>query len=202
MQDPLVPTRRSMSLWLLQAANRDRRAQTIEIETLLRELGERSFGWSLLLFALVNLLPLPLGSTLLTGIPLLIVSVQMVLQFDHVRLPGFITRRQLSRTALRQGIIRLQPLMRRIERIIHPRQDWVFAYERLLGVALFLIAFALFLPLPLSGWLPALSMLIVSFGIVERDGTVTLIGLGLGLVSILVTVAVLVSLLLGIETLL
>lgn len=191
-----------MSLWLLQAANRDRKAHTIEIETLLTELGERSFGWSLLLFALVNLLPLPLGSTLVTGIPLLIVSAQMALQFDHVRLPRFFTRRHISRTALRHGIIRLQPLMRRIERVIHPRHDWVFGQERLLGVALFLIAFALFLPLPLSGWLPALSMLVVAFGIVERDGTVTLIGLGLGLVSILVTAAVLVSLMLGIETLL
>ncbi|MGE0231219.1 MAG: exopolysaccharide biosynthesis protein [Flavobacteriaceae bacterium] len=190
-----------MSLWLLQAANRDRRAQTVSIEALLKDLGDRSFGWTLLLFALVNLLPLPLGSTLVTGIPLLLVSAQMVLGLHHVWLPRFVTRQRISRSGLRHGIIRLKPIMRRIERIIHPRRQWVFDQEKLLGAAIFCIAFALFLPLPLSGWLPALSLLVVAFGIVERDGTVTLIGLGIGLVAILVTAAVIVSLMLGFETL-
>jgi len=190
-----------MSVWLLQAANRDRSATSIPVETLLRELGERSFGWSVLLFALINLLPLPPGSTLITGIPLMLLAAQMTLGFHHVRLPGFIRRRHINRTGLRQGIIWLKPIMRRIEKIIHPRHEWVFRHDRTVGALLFCIAFAIFVPVPLNSWFSAFTALITAIGMVERDGLVTLIGLGLGMLSVLLTAAVIVSLLLGVDTL-
>ena len=92
-------------------------------------------------------------------------------------------------------------MSRRIERIIKPRQLWVFSpkYERLTGLALVLVALALFLPLPLSGWFPAISLLVCSFGMVERDGLVVLLGLGLGAMSILITILVGVTVVLGAE---
>jgi hypothetical protein len=55
----------------------------------------------------------------------------------------------------------------------------------LLGIAL-----ALFVPLPLSGWFPAISLFISGIGFVERDGLVVLAGIGMGLASIVLTVLV------------
>ena len=165
-------------------------------------LGDRSFGWLILMFALVNLMPWPPGSTMVLALPLLIVTGQMALGLSQVRLPRFVTERRVGRKTFQRVVLRLRPLIRPIERIVRPRHLFVFgaATERLLGVALFLVAIALFMPIPLSAYLPAFALFVAGFGLVERDGLVTLIGVALGLIAIGVTVAVGGMIVLGAET--
>src|SRR3546814_15055608 len=83
----------------------------------------------------------------------------------------------------------MKPVLRPLERIIRPRLAWLFERhsERLLGAFLFLVAFALFLPIPLSGFIPAFALFIAGVGLAERDGVVTLLGLAIGPSSIAIT---------------
>jgi hypothetical protein len=85
--------------------------------------------------------------------------------------------------------------------VLTPRYTPLFARrnERVLGLALFVIAFALFLPVPFSGWFPAISLFIFGVGLVERDGLVATIGLVCGGASVLLTLAILASLAAGAE---
>ncbi len=69
----------------------------------------------------------------------------------------------------------------------------------MLGLMLFVIAFALFLPVPFSGWFPAISLFIVGVGLVEHDGLVAAVGIGLGIVSVLLTATILTTLAAGAE---
>src|SRR5690606_10956330 len=92
-----VTARRSMSRSLLLALRRYRDASAVPIGYVLSDLGNRSFGWSILVFGLINLIPMPIGSQMITGVPLLLLTAQMALGFSHVRLPGFINRRRVSR---------------------------------------------------------------------------------------------------------
>jgi hypothetical protein len=192
-----------MSRSLLQAVNRRRDAHDMSIEAILAELGDRSFGWAILLFATVNMLPMPIGSTTITAIPLLLLTGQMALGFHHVQLPGFVTRRRVSRSGFRKLVFFLKPVMRPIERVVRPRHVWLFRKdrERLIAMLLLCVSVALFLPIPLSGWIPAIAILVTAFGLVERDGIVTLIGLAVGAVSIVITAAVVVSLASGAKAL-
>ncbi len=102
----------------------------------------------------------------------------MALGLRQVRLPGFITRRQVNRKTFQRVVLRLRPLIRPIERVVRPRHEYVFAPgpERALGVFLFCVAVALFLPIPLSAYGPAIALFVTGFGLVERDGLVTLVG--------------------------
>ena len=188
-----------MSRSLLRAINGRRDTGAVTIGTFLADLGDRSFGWSLVLFSIVNLLPMPYGSTLITALPLILLTVQMALGFRHVHLPGFFNRRPVSRAGMRRAVIRLRPLTRPIERIIRPRHEWLFQpnFERLMGLLLLVVSVALFLPLPLSGWIPAFALFVSGFGLVERDGLVTMIGLAMGIVAIVVTIIVALSLAAG-----
>jgi len=201
----LVPhrrhSRRSLSFFLLRVVRRPGLAPRVSITELLNDLGDRSFGWAIILFSLVNLLPLPIGATLLTALPLILLAAQMSLGYRQVQLPGIIGRRTVARTSLRRAIHAARPVSRRIERIIKPRKLWVFypKNERMTGIALLLVSLALFLPLPLSGWFPAISLLVCSFGMVERDGMVVLLGLALGVISILITILVAFTVVLGAE---
>lgn len=196
--------RPSLSLPILRTSRSHHRAGTLTLGNLLSAMGETSFGWAIVVFSLLTLLPLPPGFTLLTALPLLVTTGQMILGYSHVNLPNFLARQRLDHPKLRQAVVRLRPITRRLERVLRPRYTGLFARrnERTLGVFLFVIAFALFLPIPLSGWFPAISLFTVGVGFVERDGLVTMVGIVMGGLSVLLTIAVMMSLVAGAEALL
>ncbi|MEE4013177.1 exopolysaccharide biosynthesis protein [Roseibium sp. FZY0029] len=187
--------RPSLSLPILRTSRDQHRDGTLTLGNLLLALGETSFGWAIVLFSLLTLLPLPPGSSLVTGLPVLVTTFQMVLGFPHVKLPRPLARLSLNHNKLRRTMVRLRPVTMRLERVLAHRYEGLFArkHERLLGLALFVIAFTLFLPVPLSGWFPAVALFIAGVGIVERDGLVVIFGLLLGLAAVLLTAAILTS---------
>ncbi len=181
--------RRSMSKALLWAFGRHRKVESVRLGRVLKDQGQGSFGWSILLFAVVNLLPLPLGSNVVTAIPLLLLTGQMALGFPHVRLPRFINRQRVPRRGFQRVVMRLRPLLRPVEKVIRPRHPQFFTTkaERVIGTLLFVVSAALFLPIPFSGLLSASALLVAAMGLIERDGVVTLIGLAMGAFAITVT---------------
>jgi hypothetical protein len=191
--------RASLSLPILRISRSQHNAGALTVGTLLAALGEASFGWAIVVFSLLTFLPLPPGSSLITALPLLVITGQMLVGFRYVRLPRVLARKSLDPHKLRRAVLRLRPVTRRLERILVPRYMLIFARrnQRPLGLLLFVIAVALFLPVPFSGWFPALSLFIVGVGLVERDGLVCLIGLVLGGASVLLTLSLLASFALG-----
>ncbi len=199
-----TPFRRRLSRRLVRAAARERgTAEDMSIGELIETLGDRSFGWCILLFGLINMLPMPVGSNMITSIPVVLLTGQMALGLHRVRLPRFVLNRRVSRKRFQKLVLWLGPAIRPVERLVRPRLDQVFAprAERALGAFLFVVALALFAPIPLSGYIPAAALCLAAIGLVERDGAVTLAGAGLGLVAIAVTVVVAVMIFLGAEAL-
>ena len=195
--------RRTVSRVLFQAAGKPAESDEVSVGTMILALGDRSFGWTMLLFALVNMVPMPIGSTLITAIPLMLLSGQMALGFRHIRLPGFVSRIKVGRRRFKGVVLRMKPVIQPIERVVRPRMVWLFSRrnERLIGALLFAVACALFIPLPGSGFIPATAMLISAIGLVERDGAVLTGGLVLGAASIVITIMVAGAVIAGIEAL-
>ena len=190
-----------MSRTLLRSLQRNRNEPTIQLRVLMQDLGKRSFGWAVILFSLINLVPLPIGSTLVTAIPLVIVAAQMMYGLNALWLPAIIYNRPIRKRTIRHVLVRLRPLLKPLEQRIKPRETWLFegTVERVVGGLMLANALALFLPIPLSGTLCALGLLITGLGLVERDGYVALIGLAVGLFSVGVTVAVATVLYIGVH---
>ncbi|MFV0244866.1 MAG: exopolysaccharide biosynthesis protein [Qingshengfaniella sp.] len=193
--------RPSLSLPIIRVSREQHRAGVLTVGNLLLALGDRSFGWAIVVFSLLTLLPLPPGSSVITALPVLLATAQMALGFSHIRLPGFLARRKLDHDKVRRALLRLRPITRRLERRLHRRYSRIFArrYERPIGVALFIVAFTLFLPIPLSGWFPAVSLFIVGVGLIEHDGLVVAGGLVAGALSVVLTIAIMMSLANGAE---
>lgn len=200
---PSTVARRRLSWTLLRAVGRYGALERVPLERILADQGQRSFGWSILLFSVVNLLPLPLGTNVVTALPLLLLTAQMALGYSHVRLPGFLTRQSVSRRGFQRAVLRLKPVLRPLEQVVRPRRPEVFALEaeRLIGGFLFLVSAALFLPIPLSGLISATALLVTAIGLLERDGVVTCLGLALGVAAILFTVIAAAALVLGVQSL-
>ncbi|EJN03978.1 putative ABC-type transport system, permease component [Phyllobacterium sp. YR531] len=147
---------------------------------------DRSFAALLTFFAILNLLPLPPGTGIVTGIPLVLVSVQMVMGRESVWLPSFLRSKSISPERFKQVSDKVVPWLQWLERFIKPR-NWPFGRkqgDRWLGAFTTILGMSVVLPMPLSNWLPALATAIVGIALCERDGRLLFAGLTIGIVSI------------------
>lgn len=179
----------------LSTVLRDLAASTegpVSVAAIRDALGDRSFAAMLIVCGAVNLLPLPPGTSVVLGIPLAIVSAQMVFARQTVWLPGFVLSKSLTRDKVDYAVAKLIPGLERLERIIRPR-FWPLSRgqaDRMLGLAIFVLAVAVILPVPLGNWLPAFAATLLSLALSERDGILLGIGAAIGVASIAIIVAV------------
>ncbi|WP_246249197.1 exopolysaccharide biosynthesis protein [Chelativorans alearense] len=165
---------------------------TVTVEQLRQALGDRSFATLLVFFSSINLLPLPPGSTLVLGIPLMLLAIQMVFGRRTVWLPRFILQKSLSASQFRGMSERLIPRIKWVERLIRPRY-WPFARDhadRFIGVIALILAIAVTLPIPLGNWFPAFSCALVGLALSERDGVLLAVAVASGTLSLIVIAVV------------
>jgi hypothetical protein len=154
---------------------------------LMDSLRERSFGIVMLVLALVALLP---GISPVIGILLVAVALQMILARKNPVLPRFVAARSVSTPRLARLVRRAVPLLRRAERIIHPRWPTPFvATKRAVGCILLVLGATLLAPIPFSHIIPALTIMLISFAYLEEDGVLLCLALVMALVSVAITVA-------------
>ncbi len=154
--------------------------ESVSVKELLGALAARGFGLAVLVFSIPSIVPMPPGVPTLVGVALLIVSAQMIVGRRQLWLPRILADRALPRSKLRAAFERIQPVLRRIERVTTPRV--VFLTGRLgaglVGVVVLIMAIILILPLPPGGnFPPALAAAALGMGLAERDGFFVLAGL-------------------------
>ncbi len=184
-----LPPRRLSQVLCELAASSD---GPVAIETIRDALADRSFAALLAVFAAINLLPLPPGSSAILGIPLVIVSAQMLLGRGEAWLPAFILRKKISRGHFDYAIRKLVPWLQRLERFVRPRY-WPIPRaqtDRVIGLIAFILAVAVTVPIPLGNWLPAFASAIIALALSERDGVLLGAGFTLGALSLAVIFSV------------
>ena len=134
--------------------------------------GRRAFGSLLFVLAIPNLLPLPPGSSTVLGAPLLLLSPQLALGVHAPWLPKWLEDRTISGADLSRAFNRLLPWVERIEKISRPRMGFMFGTigDRAIGVICSVLSFVLILPIPLGNMLPALTIGVLGFALLQRDG--------------------------------
>lgn len=174
---------------LLRKIVQDGERQRISIGDLLSVAGDRAFGALLFIFAMPNILPIPIpGISAVLGLPLLYLTGQLVLGHDKPWLPRMITERSFRHEDFKMVVLRILPGLVRAERFLHPRLGFLVSplAERLFGVAAFVLALLIFLPIPLGNMLPGLSIGLFAMGILARDGLAMVMGLVMTVISIVV----------------
>lgn len=149
----------------------DGTAERLTIAEIVARLQDRAHLALLVLFALPNTLPSIPGTSAITGIPLVYLSLQLALG-RKPWLPEAITRRSLSRQGLAQMLQRAQPWMERGERYWHPRLGQLTnsTAQQLVGVLMVILALAVLLPIPFGNMLPSLAIIFFALGLMEEDG--------------------------------
>lgn len=159
-------------------------------------LADRSFGAFLVVFALPNLIPLPPGATLILGLPLMLVSWQMLTsRHNRIWLPHRLASMSADGTRCLQMLERILPWLERIEAAVKPRAWFLRTRrsERVLGAFALVLSLVVFIPIPFGNWLPALALAVIGLSLTERDGYGILVGMLIGVLSIIVASMVLLA---------
>lgn len=173
----------------------------VSLGELLDRTADRGFGLVLILLGLPMLIPfLPPGSSTLVGPIYATFAIQMIRGGQQPwipqRLRDWVLQGATARVLRRRGL----PLVRRAERFSRPRKWWLDENltVRLVGVVVLLMGIVLLSPLPFLNTLPALSVMLIGMGMLNRDfvfmaagiivGGISLglIGLSAGLIVVLI----------------
>lgn len=165
----------------------------ISLGSIATALSDRSYGALLILFSGPNLLPLPPGASTLFGLPLVIIAAQLLYGQQQVWLPRALRERAIDGRTFERIAGRLSPMLRRIEMLARPRY-WPMppvVADRVVGALALVMALLLILPIPFGNWMPALSIVLSSIGMSERDGLWLGAGLLAGAASLAIVAGVL-----------
>jgi hypothetical protein len=151
--------------------------ERLSLQDLIDGLGERSFGFLLLLFGVACAIAPP-GFATLFSVPLLFFGLQMLAGYRTPWLPRSIAKRDFSKVDLEKTIRRAVPAMRWVETICKPRLQFLIGSvgERLLGLLVFVLAVVIALPGPGTNFPPGVAIAFMSIAIIERDGLLVLVG--------------------------
>lgn len=154
-------------------------SQRVSLANLIQALGDRSLGTVLLALSLPTIAPVPLGVSCIADLPLLLFAVKLCLGRKGGILPGWVMRRSVSRNMAEKMIDTAMPRMRGIEKMLKPRNP-ALAYidgKPWFGWLILLLGLTCIIPLPLTGWLPGFALVLLSLGLIERDGNAVAISL-------------------------
>ena len=169
-------------------------AGRVTLENFLTALGDRSLGAVLLALSLPCVSPVPLGVSVLFNLPVLLFTFGLALggakDGESPSLPGWLLRRSADAKLTGKLLDAAVGKVAGIEKLLRPRrprlahidsQPWFKWW-------LALLALTAFVPVPLMGWLPGFSLVVLALGLIERDGTAVAVSLALGVAALIAAV--------------
>ena len=161
---------------LLQRLHDEMPADRFTLGWLMHSLHKRSFGIIMLLLALVAIAP---GLSIVAGLLLMIPAYQMIAGKPAPVFPHRVAMHSLPTRYLATVLQRSVPVLRYLEKLIHPRWHTPLeATKRTVGVVVLMLSGTLvFIPIPLSNVVPALTIALISLAYLEEDGGLLAIAL-------------------------
>jgi hypothetical protein len=162
---------------------------TFTFADLLEAGGDKAFVLLLVLMNLPNVIFAPPIVAGAVAVPTTVFGAQLMLGHARPKLPAWLLRQKVAIRALQRVLDASGSWLRRLERSGRPRLTALGDLApRLLGFFAVLGGFIILLPIPGTNVLPALGIVVLGIGALRRDGLMTLIGAGIGLLGVLATV--------------
>ena len=174
-----------------------------KISELMEDFHENGILLAMIFFSLPVAIPLPYppGFTTVMGIPLMILSIQMLLGNKKVSLPQKINDYELKNSTLRAISDKVVPRLVSVEKYVKPRFSFAKSVycEQFIGFISLLAAFSVALPIPLTNAIPALGIAVMALGLLNRDGLVIIVGFFITVIGLLIAIGAVMASWIGIK---
>ena len=150
--------------------------------------GEKGFGLVLIVLSLPSALPVPApGYSTPFGIVIALIALQMLLGHQAVWLPKKLGAIRIKPKLASTMLGTASKFLKKIERFIRPRQQWIRgrAGQAALALVIFIMACLMMLPIPLTNTFPAMVIFMVGVGLAEEDGLLAIGAFAVGCGAVL-----------------
>ena len=177
---------RTLSQFLKETSGTLSSMEKITMAEMITLFHERGFGMPLFILALPMALPIPVppGINIILALPLLILTLQLVLNHRSIWLPNWIGRKEISGTKFSNVLEKTIKWVEKLEKLIKPRLEFMTQgiMSRMVGLAGFIMALSICIPVPLSNTVPSFGIAMMAIGLITRDGFALLFGMCVGLI--------------------
>lgn len=163
------------------------RVEEISLGEVVDSLGHAGIGMMLLMLSLPALIPIPGPVGFVFGLFVALVALQLVLGAKRIVLPDFVRKWRLPASAVRAIAAKGEPILRRVEACLRPHRLLVLTGKTgrmVLGIPILLMGLAVALPVPTGNVPPVASLIVLSLGLINRDGLAIVVGLFLAVLAV------------------
>lgn len=164
------------------------KSDRIKIDVLVETAEHGGFGLAIFILSLILIIPTPPPISSIAGSLLLVFSIQMAVGMRRLWVPSFIGNMSIKRSILATMIHKTSPHIRKLEGLTRTRL--LFAEtaigKRLIGLFMTILSVALLVPIPFINCIFGFSLLLISFGMLSRDGVIIIGGILAGILALVV----------------
>ena len=179
------PTPRHLSSLLSELQGFAVTRERVSLDNLLLAFHERGFGFLLFFLGLPMGLPIPVppGVNIVLALPLIFLTAQQAMGRHTPWFPKKMRHKTLSTGKILPVLSAAGSVVGKMEILLKPRMGWVTqgVFSNLIGLAGFVMALSICVPLPLTNTVPSFGIALMAAGVLMRDGLAVLVGMVVGL---------------------
>lgn len=179
---------------LLNRTLEQHRGELISFGEILDTLKDKGLALLLAVIALPVAIPIPSPLNTIFGVPLCILTAQLVYRLEHPWLPKWLRNKTIKTETFRSFIVKSTPLFNRLAKFLKPRMPGVLtnASERVMGVLCLLCAISIVLPILFGNSIPSAAIFTMSLAIMYKDGLVAIFGMIMAVIGLIISSSVVV----------
>lgn len=166
----------------------------IQLGVLLQSIETGGFALLILIFSLMLVIPTPPPVPTIAALIIMFLSAQMIIGLDKVWLPKFITKKEIKRKTLSLIVQKSNIYLYKLESFTRRRFLFINSSiaKRIIGLVIFLLATITLTPIIFANSVPGTAIILISFGMLNKDGLIVIVGFIIGFISIFVVWAMFV----------
>lgn len=166
----------------------------IKIGVLLKSIDSGGFALLILIFSIIVVVPTPPPIANIAALVIMFLSAQMIIGFREVWLPKFITEKSIKRNTLALVVGKSSYYLSKLEKFTRRRLTFMSyeVVEKMIGLVIFTLATVSLTPVLFANSVPGIAMILISFGLLNKDGLIIILGFIVGILSIFVVWSILI----------
>ncbi len=152
-----------------------------------------------LLIAIISLpvalpIPTPPGFTTIFGVPMCILTAQMIYRLENPWLPQWLRNKTIKIETFRSFVVKSEPIFNKLSKFLKPRIPTILteSSERVIGILAFLCSLSVALPILLGNAIPSAAVFLMALGIMYKDGLIAIIGMVTAVIGLIISTTVVV----------
>ena len=175
----------------LREVLKSHKGDTITFGDIMHSLKEEGLIFLIAIVSFPTAIPVPTppGFTTLFGIPLCVLTFQMIYNLESPWLPQWLEKKRIKVETFKGFVDKAEPVFEKLSGFLRPRylHFTTRSSERIIGILALICSISITLPILFGNAIPSMGILIMSIGLLYQDGLTAFIGMIVSVVGVIIS---------------